>query len=272
MTDLKNLLDRAAGPDPAVTDSDLSADLRRARRTLVRRRRAGAAAVAVTTVAAIGAAYLVAPGPAVTGGTDAPVASATSATAAPSKPSVADIKRSAATQRPRAGQSDPELPSRPPMVWADEPVKLVPNTTVPRGATITCDLMPEGWEALLPEPTMTGEEPMTNYIWVRDPKSDYPSVEPPGYHDGWGRADGNAVFYGPFGDKVGNGWAAQVTGVVDGKQYAMFTDQGNTNEGRPGEVFVRLSTSVTIQAEIGPRTGWDSLTAARWAASCHPVG
>lgn len=254
MTDLKNLLDAAAGPDPAVTDSDLTADLHRARRAVRRRRTAGAAGVAATTAAVIGAAYVLAPSPAATSTTDAPVASATTSPSAP-------VKKT----RPTVAPSGPMEPERPPMVWADEPVALVPNTEVPRGARITCDLMPKGWVASL---RPGGYD--TN-IRVTDPKSTYPSVEPPNMHLGWDTADGNSVFYGKFGDKVGNGWAAQVRTVVDGKQVAMFTNLGNTMRGRPGEVFVRLSSRVTIQAEIGPRTGWDTRTAARWAASCHPV-
>ena len=259
MTDLKTLLDEAAGPDPAVTDTDLTADLHRGRRAARRRHTAGAGGVALATAAAIGTAYLLAPTPAVNGGTDAPVASATGS---PTAPSIPDLKRSA-TAKPR--DSVPSIPTRPPMVWADEPVPLVANTVVPRGATITCDLMPEGWVASL-RSSGTGNE-----IRVVDPSSTYPSEEPPGYDDGWDTADGNSVSWGPFGDKVGTGWAAQVSTVVDGKQVAMFTDRGNIMTGRPGQVFVRLSKDVTIQAGIGPRTGWDTRTAARWAASCHPV-
>lgn len=261
MSELKTLLDQVAGTEPAVTDSDLSADLRRGRRAVLRRRTAGAAGVAMTTAAAIGAAYLLAPGTSVPGTTDAPAASSSSS--ASMAASVSAIKSSPSSRM--SMPPGPMEPQRPPMVWADEPVPLVPNTKVPRGATITCDLMPKGWVASLRDGGYRSE------IMVTDPKSTYPSVEPPNMNLGWDKADGNSVFYGSFGDKVGNGWAAQVTAVVDGKQVAMFTNLGNTMQGRPGEVFVRLSSKVTIQAEIGPRTGWDAQTAARWAASCHPV-
>lgn len=267
MTDLKTLLDEAAGPDPVVTDTELSADLQRGRRAARRRRTAGAGTVAVATAVAIGTGYLLAPTPAVNGGTDAPAASVTGS------PSVRPTDQPS-VRKPRQRVSDPGMPvepSLPPLVWADKPVALVPNTKVPRGATITCDLMPKGWEFGVRPVRLSGQTRQPNSIYVRDPKSTYPSVEPPGFSLDWDRADGNAVSWGSFGDKVGNGWAAQVSGVVDGKQFAMFTDRGNTLEGRPGEVFVRLSRNVTIQAGIGPRTGWDSRTAARWAASCHPV-
>ena len=259
MTDLKTLLDEAAGPDPAVTDTELAEDLRRGHRVLRRRRAAGIGTVALATAAAIGGVYLLAPTPSVTGTTDAPVATATTSPSA---------------RQPLPQTFDPEMPpepSRPPLVWADEPVALVPNEKVPRGATITCDLMPKGWEFGVRPMRLSGETLHRNSIFVRDPKSTYPSVEPPGFSLGWDQADGNVISWGRFADKVGNGWAAQVNHVVDGKQVAMFTNRGNSMTGRPGEVFVRLSRTVTLQARIGPRTGWDTHTAARWVASCHPV-
>jgi hypothetical protein len=248
MTDLKDLLERAAGADPVVFDADMAADLHRGRRAIRRRRAASVTAAAAGTALAVGVAWLLAPGTATTGTPHPPIAASTG-------PTVRD------TLPPELAR----MPTRPPMQWADKPVALVPNHHVVAGARITCDLMPKGWIAGL------YKGGYATHIWVRDPASTYPHQEPPRFHDGWERGDGNSVFFGPFGDKVGNGWKAQVTAVQDGKQAAVFTDRGNTMRGRPGEIFVRLSPSVTIQAQIGPRTGWDSRTAVRWAASCHPV-
>jgi hypothetical protein len=248
MTDLRELLERAAGDDPVVSDADLTADLHRGRRAIHRRRAASVTAAAAGTALAVGTAWLLAPGAATTGTPRPPIAASTTPRVKASLP-----------------PGMPSIPTRPPMAWAAKPVALVPNHDVVAGARITCDLMPKGWIFGL------YKEGNSNHIWVRDPNSTYPHQEPPGFHDGWESGDGNSVFFGTFGDKVGNGWKAQVTTIQDGKEAAVFTDRGNMMRGRPGEVFVRLSKSVTIQAEIGPRTGWDSPTAVRWAASCHPV-
>ncbi len=55
MTDLKNLLDDAAGTDPVVTDTDVAADLSRGRRAARRRRFAGAGLTTVAAAVVIGA-------------------------------------------------------------------------------------------------------------------------------------------------------------------------------------------------------------------------
>ncbi|MEU0095363.1 hypothetical protein [Kribbella sp. NPDC006257] len=59
MTDLKHLLDHAAGDEPVLTDADLTADLTRGHRSLRRRRFVGIAGTATGTVAAIGVALSV---------------------------------------------------------------------------------------------------------------------------------------------------------------------------------------------------------------------
>ncbi|NIK56166.1 CU044_5270 family protein [Kribbella shirazensis] len=55
MTDLKNLLEQAAGTDPVVTDADVAADLNRGRRAARRRRFAGAGLTTVAAAVTIGA-------------------------------------------------------------------------------------------------------------------------------------------------------------------------------------------------------------------------
>ncbi|ADB35431.1 hypothetical protein Kfla_6434 [Kribbella flavida DSM 17836] len=64
MTDLKNLLDEAAGPEPLVSDADVSADLGRARQAARRRRFTGAgltAVAATVTLAALATPLLLSP-------------------------------------------------------------------------------------------------------------------------------------------------------------------------------------------------------------------
>ncbi|TDW88225.1 hypothetical protein EV137_6319 [Kribbella pratensis] len=55
MTDLKSLLEHAAGTDPVVTDEDVAADLSRGRRAARRRRFAGAGLTAVAAAVVVGA-------------------------------------------------------------------------------------------------------------------------------------------------------------------------------------------------------------------------
>ncbi len=55
MTDLKSLLERAAGTDPVVTDDDVAADLSRGRRAARRRRFAGAGLTTVAAAVVVGA-------------------------------------------------------------------------------------------------------------------------------------------------------------------------------------------------------------------------
>jgi hypothetical protein len=55
MTDLKNLLEQAAGSDPVVTDAEVAADLGRGRRAARRRRFAGAGLTAVAAAVTVGA-------------------------------------------------------------------------------------------------------------------------------------------------------------------------------------------------------------------------
>jgi hypothetical protein len=64
MTDLNNVLDQAAGPEPLVSDADVAADLDRARRAARRRRFTGAgltAVAATVTLAALATPLLLSP-------------------------------------------------------------------------------------------------------------------------------------------------------------------------------------------------------------------
>jgi hypothetical protein len=139
MTDLKNLLDNAAGPEPAVTDTDVATDLTRGRRALRRRRITGVASGAVATVAVVGVGWSLLPSGA-TGTTPAPAAQASV------KPSATSTTTAANTGKPYKPLVPPSAKDdrRPiPPVFATE-VALVANTT-PLPGPITCDLIPKGW-------------------------------------------------------------------------------------------------------------------------------
>jgi hypothetical protein len=119
MTDLKELLETAAGTDPALTDDDLLADLRRGKRS-VRRRQLGAMAGGATAVAlvAVGA-WAVLPG-GQNSGLDSPPAG--SPTTLPSIDRTRIVK------------------------VARTPVKLVADGVQRPGADLVCGLKPEGWK------------------------------------------------------------------------------------------------------------------------------
>lgn len=120
MTDLKQLLDAAAGAEPGLTDADLSADLDRGRRAACRRRVIGIGTAAVATALVVGVGW----------------------SALPSGTQQGELE-TAAGPTPTASA----LP-------ATEPVALVANTTPFPGAT-SCDLIPQGWAA---RRTSTGAE------------------------------------------------------------------------------------------------------------------
>lgn len=257
MTDLKDLLENAAGDEPAITEDVLDADVGRGRRSVTRRRTATAiTAVTATAAVAIGA-WAVLPDSLPSGnGAGEPAAQATSAspTQPDSRPS-GPVKK-----RTPPGTERPSLSNPPPMPWAATPVSLVRNDKPVPGTTVHCSLIPKGWVT----------EGKDSYLYVKDPKSTYPTHAPEPWDHTWGPGDGNTVTIGPFGDKVGTGWKAQVNAHVNGKEAAVFSDRVD-GVMRPLEIFVRINSELTVQVGPGPRTGWDVATALRWAGSCNPV-
>ncbi|TCC41148.1 CU044_5270 family protein [Kribbella speibonae] len=103
MTDLKSLLERAAGTDPVVTDDDVAADLGRGRRAARRRRFAGAGLTTVAAAVVVGALAVplaFAPG-AQSGGSDIAV-SAPPATGTATKMSAGEVLLVAAAHEEKA--------------------------------------------------------------------------------------------------------------------------------------------------------------------------
>jgi hypothetical protein len=124
MTDLKELLDNAAGTEPAVTDDDLMADLRRGKRSARRRQvvamAGGATAVALVVVGA----WAVLPGDPSAGLAPQP-AEQVSGTPTIDRTT---IRKIAGVQKP-----------------AVKPIGLVASGEAPPGARMWCDLKPVGW-------------------------------------------------------------------------------------------------------------------------------
>jgi len=264
MTDLKNLLESAAGEDPAVTDDDLAADLRRGRRAARRRRSAGVAAAATGTALAVGVAWALVPGSPRTGSPDR---------SAPVVGTPTHSVRSTA-EPPRSTPPDPwlrSMPSWPPLRWASHPVDLVADGTPVPGAKVHCGLEPKGWTASLETAPPEVQYVPGSGVRYKDPMSTYPGITVPPQYRGVAPTDSMIVTIGPFGDKVGTGWKAQINARAGGKEAAVFTDQGRVTAGHPSQIFVRIDAGTTVQIGISPRTGWDVATALRFAGSCGPV-
>lgn len=265
MTDLKHLLDNAAGDEPAITEDTLDADVGRGRRSVTRRRTATTITAATATAAVAIGAWAVLPDSLPSGnGAGEPAAQPTTTT----KPDPTTAKPDPRSSRPvRKGTPPTGLPdfsTPPPLPWASRPVPLVRDDTVLPGAKVHCSLIPKGWRDQLTEGP--------NHVRVYDPTSTYPTHAPdPRDHTWSGDGDGLGAGIGPFGDKRGYGWAEQVNAHTNGKEAAVYTDDGLATTGRPGEIFVRINSALTVQARISPRTGWDVATALRWVGSCNPV-
>jgi hypothetical protein len=271
MTDLKDLLEHAAGAEPAVTDHDLAADLCRGRRALRRRRGAGVAAAAAATALVVGAGWAVLPGshllsePGVSGATTTAVPTATSSPGGSDAERV-EAGRSVGRETPNHGE-----PNWPPMPWAEQPVQLVRDASAVRGAKVHCAWAPEGWKEKLETAAPEVQYVAGSAVMYKDPTSTYPGIPVPPQYRNVVPSDALKVAIGPFGDKVGNGWDAQANATAGGKEAAVFTDKGNVTTGRPGEIFVRIDARRTVQVWVSPRTGWDVATALRFAGSCGPV-
>ncbi|GAA0575501.1 hypothetical protein HPO96_16030 [Kribbella sandramycini] len=237
MTDLKFLLDDAAGAEPAVTDTDLTADLDRGRRAVRRRRVAGIGAGAVATAVVIGIAWAVFPGgptantlPEVVGTTSQPT----------TEP----------TNRPTGAKSYVPL--------------AVQTTNFPGG--LTCNVVPFGWTAKL----LVGGE--YEQIQLYDPKLPKSHQQ---YNDDkitlrWAmmRDEGNGL----VPDKFGVPWT-ELPHVKAGSKDAVITP-GPKSDGLR-EVFVRQSTTgarVIVVTNDATTLGWDEATLLKFAGSCRYRG
>jgi len=246
MTDLKDLLEEAAGPEPAVTDSDLSAALTRGRRALRRRRLTGIATGAVATALVIGVGWSVLP----TGTTNGAPEPAAQATKTP-KP--------VAKTTPKDYRPVPQDTRKPPVIPAD-PVPLAANSTPFAGVAFTCDLVPQGWavrrfdqqivlyDPKLANPSQYRLATYTLAIWSEDMVDEGHGLTPAKYGDPWSKLP-----------KVRVGKQQVVTTGVPGSPYGrqqVFLRQGNTKH----------LVTVTNQAW---NLAWDMNTLLKFAGSCH---
>ncbi|MFI5735926.1 hypothetical protein ACIA49_37785 [Kribbella sp. NPDC051587] len=246
MTDLKSLLDDAAGQEPALTDTDLTADLDRGRRAVRRRRITGIGAGAVATAAVIGVGWALLPGlPTAT-----PEPQVASATPTPTTPN---------TPKPTPMLRPPSRPSGPLPPKPAVPVELVARTT-PFPGGVTCDLVPKGWAIKL----FQGGE--YEQLELYDPNLRNPEQ----YRDHtyevnlrWAlmRDEG----HGLVPDKFGVPWT-ELPHVKAGSKDAVSTDQDGLSE-----VFVRQTKTgarVIVVTNDAVNLGWDEKTLLKFAGSC----
>ncbi|MFC6158082.1 hypothetical protein [Kribbella jiaozuonensis] len=244
MTDLKELLDEAAGPEPTVTDTDLSADLTRGQRALRRRRITGITTGAVATALVIGVGWSVLPSGTTNGAPD-PAADTTKTPKVETTPK--DYRH-----------LDPDK-RKPPVIPA-KPVPLAANSTPFAGVVFTCDLIPRGWavrsfakQIVLYDPKLANSSQYHDAtyvlnVWSEDMVDDGDGLTPAKYGEAWTKLP-----------KVRAGNQQVVTTGVPGSPYGrqqVFLRQGNTKH----------LVTVTNQAW---NLAWDMNTLLRFAGSCH---
>ena len=251
MTDLKDLLDHAAGSEPGTTDADLSADLNRGRRAVRRRRITGIAAGAVATALVVGVGWSVLPSATTTDGSPGPAGLTTAPTPAPS------------TSRVIGGDRNDH---RPPAPVPSTPVPLVANTT-PFPGPITCDLVPLGWAVKVVGTKQNGDPSQQD---LTDPNL----RDPEQYHaqSRYVRIRASQLMdegKGLTGDKYTEPWE-KLPHVRAGKNEAVATAPATSRNGRQ-EVFVRQGSTirVVVVTSVAYNLGWDMKTLLKFAGSCH---
>jgi hypothetical protein len=275
MTDLKQLLDDAAGPEPAVTDTDLATDLTRGHRALRRRRATGIASGAVAVAAVIGVGWSLLPSATPNGapGPAAEVSVKPSATAAPkttlqTTPKTTPTKpgtSTATTYTPPVPPSAKDDPRPIPPTFATE-VPLVANTTAFPGP-ITCDLIPKGWAV------RTNKDGLAE---LYDPK-----LTNPGKY----RALSSTVTLRPselkqtsnglITDRTDSPWGAADMGMTHAgtNEAIVFPIKDSDGQDHPWQlgVYVRQGKSLRIVdvANYAWPLAWNVPSQLKFAGSCH---
>lgn len=257
MTELKDLLDEAAGAEPGITDADLSADLTRGRRALRRRRTIGVVSGAVATAVVIGVGWSILPSGTTTDGTPAPAAKTT-----PAKTTPAPTQASTPTHIPGGLPNDhrgaPPIPTT--------PVALVANAK-PFPGKITCDLIPKGWAARLYGQTLSPDDWQQQEVYdpnLRNTKQ-YHEVS---YSMVVRQVEMTDNGEGLTADKYTDPWT-KLPKVRAGKKEAVIS-LGSSRDGRR-EVHVRQGKTTHLIAVTNNayNLAWDEKTLLKFAGSCH---
>lgn len=249
MTDLKELLDEAAGPEPTVTDADLSADLARGQRALRRRRITGITSGAVATGLVIGAVWTVLP----TGTTNGGPQPAAHPTKTPS------VLKST----PKDFQARPQDTRKPPVI-PPTAVPLVANTTAFPGV-ITCDLIPKGWAVRISYADAQAQQQE-----LYDPKlSNAKKLHDATYTLTIRQTQLMDEGEGLTVDKYSTPWT-KLPKVRAGKYEAVTTGVPGSPYGRQ-EVYIKPGKGIKIVgvSNHAYNLAWDMDTLLRFAGSCH---
>ncbi|WP_432884586.1 hypothetical protein ACQPYH_44185 [Kribbella sp. CA-245084] len=246
MTDLKELLDEAAGPEPTVTDADVSGDLTRGQRALRRRRITGIATGALATALIVGVGWSVLPS-GTTNGAPQPAAQATKTPKV-----VKSVGKDYRTTVPQDTRKPPVIPA--------DPVPLAANSTPFAGVVFTCDLIPQGWvvrrfgkqvvlyDPKLRNPSQYHDATYTLAVWSEDMVDDGDGLTPAKYGEAW----------------------TKLPKVPAGKQQVVTTGVPGSPYGRQ-QVFLRQGTTkhlVTVTNQAW-NLAWDMNALLRFAGSCH---
>jgi hypothetical protein len=250
MTDLRGLLDHAAGEEPAVTGEELFADLARGRRAARRRRVAAAGSAAAATALVVAATWAVLPGTSLSTepgivGSPTPTTS-TRASEAPM------------TTEPRRAPVPRHTPvTLPP--YAARPVRLVQQTV--RAGMFRCTLHPAGWVVKrVDDALVSGDE---DVLILVDPRFDSSGYEPG--NDDISVQPSRLMSDGSV-PKYSKGWDAFPHHRAGGHEAVMSRRQGPS--GWYGDMFVRTDADRLFQVNVTAHAGWDLATALRFAGSC----
>ncbi|GAA3599621.1 hypothetical protein [Kribbella ginsengisoli] len=254
MTDLKTLLDQAAGPDPILTDDDLLGDLRRGKRSARRRQLAGVGGGAtVLAVMAVGA-WAVLPGAHDTGLGSGPAGQ-------PAPPANAVLPSSV----PTTAKSGPPDRTHPPVQAPAPatPVKLVPDGVVRPGTDLVCGLKPEGWEPVVYKSSKIASSSLVFQNPELDPtKYDESSTRLTVRHAKIWNENGQLLV-----EKYGQTWES-LPHVMAGSRQAVATLSDLPKAITSRDVHMRMGPTQLLQT-TGPRAlGWDLPTLLRFTASC----
>lgn len=257
MTDLRNLLDTAAGDEPAVTDQHLAADLQRGRTSLRRRRFSGVVSGVAAVSLVVGGAWTLLPRMG-DGTTEAPQVAA-GPTTPPSPPARTRVKGTATAPPPGL-----PLPKA-----ANRPVALVPDGVTRPGTTLVCDLMPKGWtvkawsmpenpdELVISDPALDATKYVEGSTWIRVRHARF-------YPDAKGRL--------VVPEKYSKSWD-EFPHVKAGKREAIVAPYKSPASNGLLDVHVKVSATKLVQVMNGaPSLGWDRATLLRFAGSCRDEG
>jgi hypothetical protein len=265
MTDLKNLLEEAAGEEPAITDDTLAGYLRRGRRSARRRQLTGVVAGVAATALVIGGGWALLP--------DTKRASVEPDVAA--TPSATPSTRLPGKSRPTAGQMTSwpvPLPEStlPPVPAPDHPVELVPDGKVRAGTDLVCDLKPKGWQAKV-YPSAAANESEMSYFDPKLPAGKYHEVTTSlRVRHARFYKEGNRMLVEKYSNtweelkfrqrRAGDRWA-----VVSGSSQGPDIDANGLRD-----FHMRMSETKLIQVfNSATGLGWDLPTALRFVGSCH---